>query len=203
LLDQLDLDRGRVLDALELLVSRNRRTPQSVPELLDALVSLVPRFTAAVMSLIASPVMAVEETSLDEMASAAFPEGGPTPYTPFGAAVLWKNAVDRHGEFPVTVARLCTPDSGLADRADEAATCLADYGMATWVHDHRSRTDIAYVKFIPDPGVTGRVFAPTILANVHVLELHRGQDGWWRAHRLHLNTWPAGARRAGRPDAER
>ena len=203
LLDQLGLDRGRVLDALELLVSRNRRTPKSLPELLDALVPLVPQFATAVMSLIASPVLAVEETSDDEMAAAEFPEGGPTPYTPFGAAVLWKNAVDHHGQFPVAVARLCTPDRGLADRADEAATHLAGYGMATWVHDHRSQPDVAYVKFIPDPGVTGRVFAPTLLTDVHVLELHRGQDGWWRAHTLHLNTWPDGARRVGRPDTDR
>ncbi|UCZ89107.1 PIN domain-containing protein [Gordonia sp. WA4-43] len=203
LFDQLDLDRGRVLDALELLVARNRRTPKSLPELMDALVPLVPRFASSVMSLIASPILAVEETTDDEMTAAEFPGGGPTPYTPFGAAVLWKNAIDNHGEFPVAVARLCTPDLGLADRASEASEHLTGYGMASWVHDSRGRQDVAYIKFIPDPGVTGRVFAPTLLTDVHVLELHRGQDGWWRAHALHLDTMPRDARSTGRPDTER
>lgn len=203
LLDQLDLDRGRVLDSLDLLVSRNRRTPKSLPELMDALVPLVPRFAAAVMALTSSPILAVEERSYEEMAAAEFPDGTPTPFTPFGAAVLWKNAIDNHEEFPVAVARLCTPDLALADCAVEASEHLTGYGMATWVHDSRSRQGVAYIKFILDPGVTGRIFAPTLLTDVHVLELHRGQDGWWRAHALHLNTMPGDARSTGRPDTER
>ena len=64
----------------------------------------------------------------------------------------------------------------LPDRADEAATYLADFDMAIWVHDHRDQSDTAYAKFIPDPGVTGRVFASTLLTG--------------GAHTLHLNTWP-------------
>lgn len=203
LLDQLDLDRGGVLDALELLVSRNRRTPKSLPELMDALVPLIPGFAAAVMSLISSPVLAVEERARNEMGASEFPGGGPTPYTPFGSALLWRHALDRREHFPDALARLCDTGGGLVDRADEIAEHLAYRGMASGVHDHRGQPDIAYIKLIPNPGVTGRVFALTFVPDVDVLEMHRGQDGWWRAHTLHLNTWPDDARLIGRPDTDR
>jgi hypothetical protein len=50
LLDQLDLDRQRVLDGLARLVARNRHAPQTVSEPLSAISPLVPRFAAAARS---------------------------------------------------------------------------------------------------------------------------------------------------------
>lgn len=202
LLDQLDLDRRRVLASLDRVVARNTRTPWTVPDLLGALQPLVPRFTAAVHTTGSAPVFPVVEVTDDDLATATFPEGEPTPFTPLGAAMLWFSALADRSNLPVALSRLTAEDSDLNNQFDEAAACLDGYTLTTWVHDHRHRADVAYVKFIPDLGYAAQIFAHTEVADYRVLELHRGDDGWWRADALYLNTWPVEANPAGHPDTE-
>jgi len=202
LLDQLDLDRPRVLAALDRLVARNTRAPQTVSELLGALMPLVPKFAQAVHTTTAAPVLPVVEVTDDELNAATFPEGGPTPHTPLGAAMLWFSALGDRDALAVALGRLTVETSSLNDQFAEAASVLDGYTLTTWVHDDQHRADVAYVKFIRDLGYAAQIFAPAEIADHRVLELHRGDDGWWRAHTLHTNIWPPEARRTGQPDSE-
>jgi hypothetical protein len=201
LLDQLDLDQDRVLESLERLVARNTRTPQTVPELLDILTPLVPQFSRAVLSATNAPVLPVVAVSDDALLAATFPADGPMPHTPLGAAMLWQAALDNREEFATALGRL-TADSKLVTQLGEAASHLDGYAMTTWVHDHRQRTDTAYVKFIRDLGYSAQAFAHAEFSDYRVLELVRGDEGWWRAYALYLDMWPPQAQRTGRPDTE-
>jgi hypothetical protein len=202
LLDQLDLDRSRVLTALDRLVGRNTRAPQTVSELLGALMPLVPKFAQAVHTTTAAPVLPVVEVTDEELNAATFPEGGPTPHTPLGAAMLWFSALGDRDELAVALGRLTAETSSLTGQFAEAAAVLDGYTLTTWVHDDQHRADIAYIKFIPDLGTSAQIFAPAEITDYRVLELHRGDDGWWRAHALHIDAWPPDARRTGHPDTE-
>lgn len=202
LLDQFDLDRPRVVAALDRLVARNTRTPQTVLELLDALMPFVPQFAQAVRTMVRAPVFPAVAVTDDALLSVTFPMGGPTPSTPLGAAMLWFSALRDRDELVVALRRLTVETSRLSDQFDRVAAILDGYTLATWVHDHHQRADLAYVKLIPDIGHSARLFADAEIPNGRVLELHRGDDGWWRAHALHVDTWPPEARRTGHPGTE-
>lgn len=202
LLDQLDLDRPRVLATLDRLVARNIRTPQTVPELLSALDSLVPRFVSAAHTAMSAPVLPVVAVTGEEVLATTFPMGKPTVYTPVGTAMMWNIALANRPERSMELRRLTSDDSELNNQFNAAAACLDGYALATWVHDHKNRTDVAYVQFVRSVGSSAQFFAHAEIPDYRVLELHRGDDGWWRAHALHLDTWPPEARRIGHPDTE-
>lgn len=202
LLDQLDLDRSRVLGALDRLVARNTLPPQTVPELLGALVSLVPKFAQAVHTAVSAPVLPLVAVTDEELSTATFPDGEPTPYTPLGAAMFWFSALGDRDGLAVALSHLTAENSGLNSQFAEAAAVLDGYALTTWVHDHQHSSDIAYVKFIRDLGYAAKIFAHAEISDCRVLELHRGDEGLWRAYALYVDTWPPEARRTGHPDTE-
>lgn len=202
LLDQLDLERQLVLAALERLVSRNTRTPQTVAELLGALATLVPQFAEAAHAAISAPLLPIVAVTDAEVLATSFGAGKPTPYTPLGAAMMWNIALANQGELAVALMRLTSIHSGLNNQFNEVAACLDGYALLTWVHDHEHRGDVAYVKFVRSPGSSGQLFAHAEISDYRVLELLRGDDGWWRAQALYLDTWPRTAHRTGHPNTE-
>jgi predicted nucleic acid-binding protein len=202
LLDQLDLDRGRVLASLDRLVARNRQAPLTVPQLAGALTSFVPQFAVAVRSAVGAPVLPVVAVSNDEILATNFSTGKPTPYTPLGTAMKWGIALANQSDFAVELTRLTSVNSGLNNQFDDVAALLDGYALATLVHDHERWTDVAYVQFVRSLGYSAEFFDHGEISDYRVLELHRGADGWWRAHALYLDTWPPEANPTGHPDTK-
>jgi predicted nucleic acid-binding protein len=202
LLDQLDLDRSHVLAGLDRLVARNKEAPQTVSGLAAALAPRVPQFATAVHSAVGAPVLPVVAVTSDEILATNFPTGKPTPYTPLGTAMMWRIALANRGDRAVELARLTSASSGFNNQFDDVAALLDDYALATLVHDHKQRADVAYVQFVRSLGYSAEFFDHGQIDDYRVLELHRGDDGWWRAHALHVDTWPPEANPTGHPDTQ-
>ncbi|WP_415394214.1 PIN domain-containing protein (plasmid) [Rhodococcus globerulus] len=200
LLDQLDLDPNRVLAAMTMVAQRNQFPPQTLWELRVALQSLTPRFAAAVEEL-TEPVAAFEIVDAAELEERHFAEtGAEVLFRSLSAARLWWDALRSRDKFPRAIERL----SIVPDQWDFAATAqaLEGYALATGVHSHIDRTDVVYLKFVPDAGHSMRAFGEISFHNFRVLAMQQGSDSIWRAYGLLINEWPAKADRRPRQSAD-
>ncbi|MGV8873597.1 MAG: hypothetical protein ACOH2Q_13795 [Rhodococcus sp. (in: high G+C Gram-positive bacteria)] len=75
----------------------------------------------------------------------------------------------------------------------DVAASVEGYTYVTGVHRHKTRDDVVYLKMVPDVGHSLRVFGDVELADYLVLQLQRGEYGWWRAHTLSEKRWPRDA----------
>lgn len=201
LLDQLDLDPTRVLHVLADQRADYTRPELSMAEFYRTLAVTVPAFTAA-----AAAAAYGEDTPLpleiadpDVAAAAFFPDGPPTPMTPRGAAFLWWSALihrDEPGGDEV-LQHLSYRPSDWGDFASIAAQ-LEGWAMMQYVDPCPDAPhDIAYAKFIPDPGHAARSFADAPLPDVHILTVVKHPNGLWQAWGLSHNYYPQAAQVLG------
>lgn len=197
LLDQLDLDEHRVLAAIDRMLLRNTRPPRSLLQLADSLRPVTPKFSGLLINRIRSappPLEIVADDSFD-----TFIAQNPPFATPWGTAHYWRLALFSREENAVALARLTVDPQAWGD-FDDIETRLTGYTLASGVHDHVERDDVAYVKFVPDSGHSMRAFGDVVYDDYLVLALTRStDDNLWRAHGL-SESWPDSANRIRRPD---
>lgn len=187
LLDQLDLDPARVLRVLADQRADYTRPELSINEFYRTLAVTVPAFAEAAASAAAEAFgsdmpLPLEIIAPEVVATAFFPDGDASPATPRGAAYLWWAALlhrDEAGEAEILRDLSCRP----ADWGDYdgAANTLEGWAMMQFVEPCADAPeDIAYAKFMPDPGHSVRSFGDAPLPDVQILTVVRGPDGWWR-----------------------
>ena len=179
----------------------------SVPEFYQTFMATVPGFAQAAESLERGPqretLAGAERPSLaqlplpleavagDEVQAAFFPEGEPDPSTALGAAFMWWVALLDMDNYQ-TVLEDLTWHPPAWDGFTHAREELEGWALAQNVHANVERPDqVAYVKFIPDSGVSARLFADAVLPDVQILTLVRCDDGWWRVWGLSRNRMPS------------
>lgn len=186
LLDQLDLDTPRVMDAVTALTGRNQHPPRTPEQLAVALRAVTPQFAAAVSEII-SPIAALEivdDADVDEL----FPDGiEKVLRDPAATARVWWFALLRRDEYPDAVGNLSI--SPEAWDFDDVTQVLKGYSLTTGVHEHIDRADVVYLKFIPVTGHSMRAFGETAFTDYRVLALQRDTDGYWRVYGL-TASWP-------------
>jgi predicted nucleic acid-binding protein len=207
LLDQLDLAPERVLACLRDQRAAYRNPARSVLEFYETFVATVPEFAQAAESLERGPSREAlsapdrpEPTQLPlpietrpdvDAAAAFFPDGDPDPTTPLGAAFLWWAALLDLENLRTAIENLTWHPPSWNGFA-EARAELEGWAMAQNVHPNEERPDqIAYVKLIPDSGMSGVAFASAPLYDVQILTLVRCADGWWRVWGLSRNHKPS------------
>lgn len=204
LLDQLDLDPTRVLQILADQRADYTRPELSIEEFYRTLAVTVPAFAAAAATAAAAAYgedtpLPLEIVDPDVATAAFFPDGPPTPMTPRGAAFLWWSALlhrDEPGNDEV-LQHLSYRPGDWGDFTIIAAR-LEGWAMMQYVDPSADApNDIAYAKFIPDPGHSVRGFADAPLPEVQVLTVVRQPNGLWQAWGLSHNYYPPAARVLG------
>lgn len=204
LLDQLDLNPTRVLQVLAEQRACYTRPELSFEEFYRTLAVTVPAFAAAAAAAAtaafgADTPLPLEIVAPGVAAAAFFPTGDPTPNTPRGAAFLWWSALlhrDEPGEDEMLQLLSYRPSDW--GNYDSAANQLEGWAMMQYVDPCTDAPeDIAYAKFIPDPGRSVRSFADVPLPEVQILTVIRRPDGLWQAWGLSNNYRPSAARVRG------
>lgn len=202
LLDQLDLHATRVRQVLTDQRAGYTRPELSIEEFYRTLAVNVPAFAAAAASAAVAAFgpdtpLPLEIVDPGVAAAAFFPDGAPTPMTPRGAAYLWWSALlhrDEAGEAEVLRYLSYRP----ADWGDynQTASSLEGWAMMQFVEPCADAPeDIAYAKFVPDPGHSVRSFGDAPLPDVQILTVIRLPDGLWQAWGLSDNHYrPSAAR---------
>lgn len=197
LLDQLDLDPTRVLGVLADQRTAYTRPELSIEEFYRTLAVTVPGFAAAAAAAAVAAYgqdtpLPLEIVDSDLAAAAFFPDGPPTPTTPRGAAFLWWSALlhrDEPGEDEV-LRYLSYNPRDWGDFTSIAAQ-LQGWAMMQYVEPCAGSPDnIAYAKFIPDPGHSMRSFADAPLPDVQILTVVKQPNGLWQAWGLSHNYYP-------------
>lgn len=204
LLDQLDLDPGRVLRVLADQRAAYTRPELSIEEFYRTLAVTAPAFAAAAAAAAVAAFgpdtpLPFEIVAPGVAATAFFPDGDPSPATPRGAAYLWWTALlhrDEAGQAEILRYLSYRP----ADWGDYsgAARSLEGWAMMQFVEPCADAPeDIAYAKFMPDPGHSVRSFGDAPLPDVQILTVVRVPNGWWRVWGLSNNYRPSAARVSG------
>lgn len=190
LLDQLDLDPGRVLQVLAAQRDGYTRPELSIEEFYRTLAVTVPTFAAAAAAAFGPDTpLPFEIVAPGVAATAFFPDGDPSPATPRGAAYLWWAALlhrDEAGEAEILRNLSYRPADW--DDYSGAASRLEGWAMMQFIESCADAPeDIAYAKFMPDPGHSVRSFGDAPLPDVQILTIVRLPDGWWRVWGLSDN----------------
>ena len=123
---------------------------------------------------------AFEIVSEVEVVGDIFPNGTADMTTPFGAAVLWIEAIADPEKYAVALENLSIDATAWGDFS-EAKAELSDRAMTTRFHEcEGSKGGIGSIKFIPDNGHNMRAFEDVVLRDVKILTLIREPDGLWR-----------------------
>lgn len=209
LLDQLDLDRDRVLQVLVDQRDDYTRPELSIEEFYRTLALVVPAFAAAaaaaeVTAFGPDTPLPLEIVTSEQVQDAFFPDGDPSPATPRGAAYLWWSAL-LHKEEPADAGALRALSVNPADWGSDyggAATSLHGWAMMQFVEPcPDAPDDIAYAKFMPDTGHPMRSFSAAPLPNAMILTVVRCPDGLWRVWGLSDHYRPSAARVYGTEEA--
>ncbi|WP_239655403.1 hypothetical protein [Mycobacterium riyadhense] len=117
--------------------------------------------------------------------------GGPKPTDALGAAFIWWSALLDRAQYTTALHSLTWHPPAWGDY-EEAFERLSNAGMMQFVERCPDGDDIAYVKFLPNPGDHPiRAFGDALLPNVHVLTMRLCSDGWGRAWGLSENYFPS------------
>ncbi len=169
-----------VASTLRAEVSALRRPAQSVSEFLASLTRVAPTFANLAADATTeyggySPVPALVETTAEEAAPAFGINSGPTH--PMQCALGWWNGLTT-GDLDVTRALSANPAS-FGDYV-WARDLLTDMGLASRVlRAVDAPEDLAFIRFVPEPTTTARVFAPFVTPMVF-MSLVRMPDDTWR-----------------------
>lgn len=197
--DQLDLDPNRVLRCIAQQRTDYTRPVLTLDEFYRSLQPTVPTFANQVAAAErarfdpAAP-LPLEIVSDEAVMGAFFPDGGPEPTTPLGAAFLWWKAMLDRDKYGNALRRLSCDPAGWGDYRT-TFEALDGWSMMQNVHYCEEAPDeIAYVKFMLDTGFPMRAFAGAALPEAQILTLVLCPDGWWRVWGLSRNYVPSARR---------
>lgn len=119
------------------------------------------------------------EADAEAAMAAMFPDGGPTPKSPLGAAMLWWSALQDPVHFRVTLEQLSVNASDWGDFGD-AARRLADKSITQLPIESEERPgEVCYVKFISMDGAeVVQAFADAPIDDVWLLTMVRVGEEW-------------------------
>ena len=197
--DQFDLDPTVTLACLRQQRAAYTRPQFTFREFYLSLARTVPNFVSRVASAEnadrdPSAPAPLELKSADEVQQAFFPEGGPVPTSPLGAATLWWTALlgKENAEFDEVLRNLTWHPPAWGD-FEWALGWLSHAGMMQFVERCPDDDEIAYVKFMPNVEHPMRAFGEMPLEHAFVLTMVRCADGLWRAWGLSENHFPTSA----------
>lgn len=138
---------------------------------------------------VTQPPLPLEIVSDEDVYSAFFPSGAPNPAEPIGSVFLWWSAL-LNEDFR-TVSKLCAQPEDWGDFRD-VARGLEGWSLAQYIEPCSEAPDeIAYAKFIPDPGHAVKAFSPAAIPDAQIATLVYFPDGFWRVWGLSRNYFPS------------
>ena len=129
------------------------------------------------------------EADWEAAMAAMFPDGGPTPTSPLGAAMLWWWALQATQHFRVTLEQLSVNASDWGDFC-HAAGLLSDKSITQIPIESEERPgEVSYVKFISMDGAeVAQAFADAPIEDVWFLTMVKVGDEWkvWGLSHNHI-----------------
>jgi len=196
LLDQFDLDPARVLQVLADQRNGYTRPELSIEEFYRTLAVTVPAFAAAAAAAAVAAFgpdtpLPLEIVDPGVAATAFFPDGDPSPAAPRRPPdPVWGALLHRDEAGQAEILRDLSYCPADWDDYSQAASSLEGWAMMQFVAPCADAPeDIAYAKFMPDPGHSVRSFGDAPLPYIQILTMVRLPDGWWRVWGLSDNHY--------------
>ncbi|WP_426734330.1 N-acetyltransferase family protein [Glutamicibacter sp. 2E12] len=151
------------------------------------------------------PLPLVEADEADLIAH-IFPDGGPTPETPLGTALLWQSAIlnlenDEEAEREIALSNFqyLAFDPDVWGEISELPQLLKGWALMSNIIDSETHPGVvAYAKMIPDTGKNMKAFSDAPLYNFLVITLlFDNEQGYWKVWSTSENWAPTASRVLG------